>query len=80
MKKIKMKHEKVFCLVVGALFYVLCLSADARPPAKIPKIRWLSPGSAASANIELFLREFRKLGYVEGKNITIESRFAEGKL
>ena len=75
-----MKHEKVFCLVVGALLYVLCLSADAQQPAKIPKIGWLSPGSAASANIELFLREFRKLGYVEGKNITIEYRFAEGKL
>ena len=74
-----MKHEKVFCLVVSALLYVLCLSADAQQ-TKVPKIGWLSPGSAASANIELFLREFRKLGYVEGKNIAIEYRFAEGKL
>jgi ABC-type uncharacterized transport system substrate-binding protein len=44
--------------------------------AKIPRIGWLSPGSAASANVELFLREFRKLGYVEGRNVGIESRYA----
>jgi putative ABC transport system substrate-binding protein len=52
--------------------------AEAQQQSKIPKIGWLSPGSAS--RIELFLREFRKLGYVEGKNISIETRYAEDKL
>ena len=47
----------------------------------MPKIGWLSPGSAASAaRIDLFLREFRKLGYVEGKNVTFERRSADDQL
>jgi putative ABC transport system substrate-binding protein len=44
-------------------------------------IGWLSAGSAASTTTsELFLREFRKLGYVAGKNITFERRYADNEL
>ena len=54
--------------------------ADAQQ-AKLAKIGWLAvrPASAASV-IESFQREFGKLGYVEGKNIVFEYRYAEGKL
>jgi putative tryptophan/tyrosine transport system substrate-binding protein len=47
----------------------------------MPKIGWLAvrPASAASV-IESFQREFSKLGYVDGKNIIFEYRYAEGKL
>jgi len=49
--------------------------------AKVAKIGWLSPGSVGSTGrIELFLREFRKLGYVEGKNMTLERRSADDQL
>ena len=72
--------KKISCLALGAMLLALSFPARAQQAAKIPKIGWLSPGSAASANIELFLREFRKLGYVEGKNIAIESRYANDKL
>ena len=69
--------------VVSILFGVLLAIADiaeAQQP-KMPKIGWLSPGSAAStARVELFQREFRKLGYVEGKNVTFERRYADDKL
>ena len=45
------------------------------------KIGWLSPRSAASATrLDEFRQELRKLGYVEGKNIVIESRYAEENL
>ena len=55
--------------------------ADAQQHAKIPKIGWLGARPAApGGGIELFQRDFRKLGYVEGKNIAIESRYAENKL
>jgi putative tryptophan/tyrosine transport system substrate-binding protein len=75
------KNGKVIGYVLGALLFALCTSAVAQQQAKLPKIGWLSPGSAASnTSIELFLREFRKLGYVDGKNIAIEVRHAEDKL
>ena len=74
-------RKRVVDLALGALVLVLSVPVEAQQQAKIPKIGWLSPGSGASATtIELFLREFRKLGYVEGKNIAIEARYAEDKL
>ena len=72
--------KSIFYLALGALLLALSVRVDAQQQAKVPKIGWLSPGSAASANIELFLREFRRLGYVEGKNISIESRYANDNL
>ena len=51
-------------------------------PAKIPRIGYLSAASLSTspARIEAFLQGLRDLGYVEGKNIVIEYRFAEAKL
>ena len=44
------------------------------------KIGWLGARPAAIATgLKLLGQELRKLGYVEGKNITFESRYAEGK-
>jgi len=55
--------------------------ARAQQPAEIPRIGILIPSSASSsARVEAFRRRLRELGYVEGKNITIEYRYAEGKL
>ena len=59
--------------------FLLTNLAEAQQPAKVPKIGYLAAGSA-SARLESFRREFRKLGYVEGKNIAFESRYAENKL
>ena len=67
--------------LVSALLFALCSSAQAQQQAKVAKIGWLAvrPASAAFA-IESFQREFNKLGYVDGKNIVFEYRYAEGKL
>ena len=73
-------RRKIFSWLLVIFLLTTASLLEAQQPAKIPKIGWLSPGSASSANIGSFLREFRKLGYVEGKNIAIEYRFAEGKL
>ncbi|HEV8342189.1 MAG TPA: ABC transporter substrate-binding protein [Candidatus Binatia bacterium] len=54
--------------------------AQAQQQAKIPKIGWLGARSASAPACEVFARELRALGYVEGKNIAIEYRYAEGKL
>ena len=61
-------------LLVGAV-------AEAQQPAKVPRIGYLSSGSP-STNLgyrEAFLQGLRDLGYVEGKNIVIENRWAEGR-
>ncbi len=72
--------KKITVLNLCAMLLALGFPLEAQQPAKIPKTAWLSPGSAPSANIEAFLREFRKLGHVEGKNIAIDSRYANDKL
>ncbi len=56
--------------------------ADAQQPTKIPRIGYLGGASpsANAARIEAFRQGLRELGYVEGKNIVIEERYAEGKL
>jgi putative tryptophan/tyrosine transport system substrate-binding protein len=55
--------------------------AAAQQAAKIPRIGYLSPLSPSSDSIrnEAFRQGLRDLGYVEGQNITIEYRYAEGK-
>jgi putative ABC transport system substrate-binding protein len=58
------------------------VSARAQQPAKIPRIGYLSGNSASvdSTRHEAFRQGLRELGYLEGKNIVIEWRYAEGKL
>ncbi len=56
--------------------------AQAQQATKVPRIGYLSGDSASSesARTEAFRQGLRELGYVEGKNIVIEWRYAEGKL
>ena len=60
----------------------LCMSpCEAQPQGKIPKIGWLGVRPTASdPGLDEFRREFRALGYVEGKNIVFEYRSAEDRL
>ena len=70
-------------LTLSAMLFALCCSADAQQQAKVAKIGWLSNSSGtgtATSGLELTLRELRARGYVEGKNIAIEIRYAENKL
>jgi len=72
---------------VGAFAFVITFAtcgavAPAQQPTKIPRIGFLlatSPSSNA-ARYEAFRQGLRELGYVEGKNLVIDRRFAEGKL
>jgi putative tryptophan/tyrosine transport system substrate-binding protein len=73
------KH--IFALSLGALLFALCSSAEAQQPKKIPRIGYLALGSPSGNpfRIEAFRQGLRELGYVEGKNIIVEYRYAEGK-
>jgi putative tryptophan/tyrosine transport system substrate-binding protein len=56
------------------------LAAEAQQAAKLARIGYLSPNLAASPHRhEAFRQGLRDLGYVEGRNVVIESRDAEGK-
>jgi putative ABC transport system substrate-binding protein len=75
-------NKKIYWLALCAMLSTLCLSAEAQQQTKVPKIGWLDSGSTVRGSRlgELFLRRLRELGYVEGKNITIEYRSADDKL
>jgi putative ABC transport system substrate-binding protein len=64
------------------MLFALCGSARAQQPTKIPRIGYLTGATAdgQSARIEAFGQGLRELGYVEGKNIVVEYRYAEEKL
>ena len=66
----------VVYLAVGALLSGLCVPAEAQQPGKIPHIGFLS---LSGANQEAFRQGLRDLGYIEGKNIAIESRMAANR-
>ena len=67
--------------LLGTFFLTTGSFADAQQPKKIPRIGYLTSAAAAIAlpNSEAFREGLRQLGYVEGKNIIIEWRYAEGK-
>jgi len=77
-----MNKRKLGSFALCALLPALCTSAEAQQSAKIPRIGYLVGASLSgtSARIEAFRQGLRELGYVEGKNIVIEYRYAEGKL
>ena len=81
--KSKIKNPKwvgIFAVVLTLLFGGV--KARAQQPKKVPRIGYLTAASLSSnqARIEAFRQGLSELGYVEGKNIVIEYRFAEGKL
>jgi putative ABC transport system substrate-binding protein len=70
-----MRHA--LCLL-GTMLLALSVPAEARQRAKIARIGFLSPGFGAVP--KPFHQRLEELGYVQGKNIVIEYRSAEGKL
>jgi ABC-type uncharacterized transport system substrate-binding protein len=73
---------KVFGFSLCALLFALCSVALAQQAKKIPRIGYVS-GTGDVRNpgphIEAFQQGLRDLGYIEGKNILVEYRYAEGR-
>ena len=64
-----------------ALLSTFCLSVKAEVPRAVPQIGFLSGGfPSGRANVDAFLQGLKDLGYVEGKNIGIVYRYAEGNV
>jgi putative tryptophan/tyrosine transport system substrate-binding protein len=73
-----MKKAAVPSILVAVVLLALVVTAEAQQPGKIPRIGYLS-GTPTNPRREAFRQGLRELGYVEGKNILIEWRSAEGK-
>jgi putative ABC transport system substrate-binding protein len=73
--------KKIILLALCSLLVAPCSPTEAQQPAKTVRIGFLDPSTASgiAVSLDVFRQELRKLGWVEGKNITIEYRFAEQK-
>ena len=71
----------VILIVVLAMLAAPPLVAEAQPAGKVPRVAYLNVSSAASATsaVEAFRQRLRELGYIEGQNILIEYRWADGQ-
>ena len=70
--------KRVIRFALGAMLFALGFPAAAQQPAsKVPRIGYLA--LSRSAGTEAFLQGLTDLGYVEGQNVAIDYRFAEGK-
>jgi ABC-type uncharacterized transport system substrate-binding protein len=73
-----MRRRDFIAVLGGAAAWPLAVRAQ--QAGKIPRIGYLSPGPAKLSRLDHSFRQgLRELGYVEGKNILIEYRFADGK-
>ena len=72
--------RKIF-VGLATVLLIAAPPAAAQQPTKVPRIGYLTGAtlSSQSANREAFQQGLRELGYIEGKNIVIEWRAAEGK-
>ncbi len=77
----KSKIQNLKWLALGAMLLALSVPAEAQQPAKVPRIGFLAAASPAaiSASTEALRQGLRERGYVEGQNIIIEYRLAEGR-
>src|SRR5947199_132308 len=75
-----MKNRRRFIAALGASTLAVPLSAFAQQmPVKVPRIGLLLFNSPQTDPIAPFIEGLQALGYVDGKTIGIEYRFAEGK-
>jgi putative tryptophan/tyrosine transport system substrate-binding protein len=72
-------RRRIISVVLVTILLATIFPAEAQQPAKIAKIGFLSSGRGSGPWHESFQREFRKLDYVEGKNVAFEFRNANTK-
>jgi ABC-type uncharacterized transport system substrate-binding protein len=75
-----MMRRKKFVLILGTIFLTHAVSALAQPTKKVPRVGFLCAQNCRENNGDAFRQGLRELGYVEGKNIIVEFRYAEGRL
>ena len=72
-----MRRREFITLLGGAAAWPL--AARAQGAGDLPRVAILSPGPATSERLPIFLGRLRELGYVDGRNIRLDIRFAENR-
>jgi putative ABC transport system substrate-binding protein len=74
-------HKRVTGLALCALLFAHSFPADAQQAKRVPLIGYLSGSNPAaeSAQAEAIRQALRERGYIDGQNVAIEYRYAEGK-
>jgi putative tryptophan/tyrosine transport system substrate-binding protein len=77
-----MRKAVVLSILILVVLLAAAVIAEAQQPTGVPRIGYFqaTPPSAVTARTAAFRQGLRELGYVEGKNIVIEWRYADGKL
>ena len=77
----KTMKKRTVAIALGAMLFAVCFTAEAQRPGKVYRVGYLDPSSASATAglLEAFRQELSKYGWVEGKNLIIEYRFAELK-
>ena len=70
--------RRAFLRALGLSLLAAPLAAEAQPVGRVPRIGFLA--NVRSSGTEAFQKGLRELGYVEGQNIIVEWRLAEGRL
>jgi putative ABC transport system substrate-binding protein len=81
-RKSETRNLKLYALALGGLFLAVCFPVQAQQPAKVWKIGVLVSTSRAlnASRDDNLWQGLRQLGYVEGKNVSMEYRYADGQL
>jgi ABC-type uncharacterized transport system substrate-binding protein len=74
--------KQLLALSFGTMLFALSLPVEAQQAGKVVRIGFLdnSTASGMAVLLDAFRQELSKLGWIEGKNVTIEYRFGEQKL
>ncbi len=74
-------NKKILVSILAVVVLAFVHPVEAQQPKKVPQIGFLTTGAGATANpfFGAFRQGLRELGYIEGKNINIEYRYADGR-
>jgi putative tryptophan/tyrosine transport system substrate-binding protein len=72
-----MMDKRVFCPALVIMLFALCLPADAQQAKTVRRIGFLV--NTGTPYHDAFYQRLRELGYIEGQNLIVETRYAEGK-
>lgn len=73
-------NTRITLLLLTALILTTASFVGAQQAAKVPRIGYLHGGSKLDSTDESVQQGLRGLGYIDGKNIIFEYRYADGKL
>jgi putative tryptophan/tyrosine transport system substrate-binding protein len=73
-------NRKILKLALSAMLFALCSSAEAQQAKKVPRMGYLSPldQTRESTRAQVIRLALRELGYIEGQNLAVEYRYANG--